>query len=214
MMRVNLSTTSFKNKLSVMLVGMTCVSIILSGCGQRATVKKIEKDASATQEIAGTSNQEADKNENNKEVQVDAQNTASDMYSITLNGVSVTVDAPADEVISQMGKENTYFEAASCAFEGLDKYYSYDHFEIDTYPDGDKDYISAVVLLDDLISTDEGVSLGMTKDDVIAVYGEDYETNGSSYVYTKGSGHLTFVFKGNDIISISYDTSKLDGAGQ
>ena len=42
----------------------------------------------------------------------------------------------------------SYFEAPSCAFDGIDKTYTYAGFELLTYPKDDKDYVSSVVLKD------------------------------------------------------------------
>ncbi len=59
------------------------------------------------------------------------------------------------EYLDALGEPISYFEAASCAFDGLDKMYSYNSFQITTYPVGDKDYVGSITFLDDMIETKE-----------------------------------------------------------
>ena len=80
-------------------------------------------------------------------VTIDTPPTAAG-FVFTYNGVDVRVDAAAADIVDKLGTYS-YFEAPSCAFNGLDKIYTYTSFEIDTYPVGDADYISAIVFKDD-----------------------------------------------------------------
>ena len=95
-------------------------------------------------------------------------------YVFEYNGVTVGIDMEAAPIIEALGEAESYFEAASCAFDGLDKTYTYSSFEIDTYEMEGKDYISCIYFRDDMVETKEGISLFMTKEDMIAVYGENY----------------------------------------
>ena len=211
MMRVSLFTINFKK---MMAVGVAAMTLCLAGCGQADQVKTISKEGQTASEAGGAT---TEKGASNGETKTSSQSSASgekkaaaDGYFFDADGLTITTDIEMAPVLEVLGEPGKYFEAASCAFEGLDKYYTYEHFEIDTYPDGDKDYISAIVLIDDLVSTPEGITLGSTRDDVTAAYGENYTMNGSSFIYTKGTTHLTFVFQGNEVKNISYDTVKLD----
>lgn len=206
-MRVNLFTINSKTVVStIVAMGL----FLLVGCGQADQVKTISKQAQADASTERVSSTDGAKESDNKESAQQEAEEIVDGYFFEVNGNSITTDMDMEAVLKVLGDPNQYFEAASCAFNGLDKYYTYDHFEIDTYPDGDKDYISAIVLIDDIVSTPEGIALGSQKEDVVATYGEDFEKNGSSYVYTKGSTHLSFVFEGDTVKNISYDTTKLD----
>lgn len=129
-------------------------------------------------------------------------------YVFTYNGTSIQVDADAAPIVSALGDPVSYFDAASCAFEGLDKFYSYNGFELNTYPSGDKDYISAIVFRDDSVSTDEGVCIGDSADKVKEVYGEGTEESGM-LVYEKDGMKLCFVVK-DTVVSIEYRSTVLD----
>ena len=69
----------------------------------------------------------------------------------------------ASAVVEELGEADDYFESESCAFEGLDKVYTYPGFTLNTYPVDDKDYVLSVVFRDDTVSTDEGISIEAQK---------------------------------------------------
>ena len=93
-----------------------------------------------------------------------------------------------------LGEEKNYSEIASCAFEGLDKTYTYENYEITTFPDGDKDKVS----------TTEGVKISDDKEKMISTYGEEYETQGNQYKYNKGKTNIEFIVENDIITSIQY----------
>ena len=125
-------------------------------------------------------------------------------YVFKVGDVTVEVDGDAAPVIEALGEPASYFEAASCAFEGLDKTYTYDAVEIVTYPDGDVDRISTVRILTDAVSTPEGVTIGSTPEDVTAAYGEEYDTIGQQYAYEDGDCLLSVLFQDGKAISVEY----------
>ncbi|MBE5867931.1 MAG: hypothetical protein E7293_03100 [Lachnospiraceae bacterium] len=132
-------------------------------------------------------------------------------YVFEYEGVSISVDALAEPIIKELGEPVSYYEAASCAFEGMDKMYTYNSVEIDTYPDEKgKDRISGIIFKDDMVETPEGVSLFETKDDMIKAYGEDFTDENGTLVYEKDGMKLCFILDGDEIVSIEYMTTVLD----
>lgn len=129
-------------------------------------------------------------------------------YVFTVNNVTVEVDAEAAPVVEALGEPVSYFEAASCAFEGLDKIYTYNGFEIDTYPAQDKDLVSAVILKDDSIATAEGICIGDSLEKLQEVYGEAAQENGM-LIYAKDGMKLCFIMQDDSIISIEYRSTAL-----
>ena len=104
-----------------------------------------------------------------------------------------------------LGEPDSYFEAASCAFDGLDKTFTYGGVEIITYPDEDKegvDYISSVRLLDNSVSTPEGVTIGSTAEVVAAAWGG--EVSGDLYEKEDGDCILSILFEDGKVISVEY----------
>ena len=122
----------------------------------------------------------------------------------TGDGVTVSVDEDMAQVLTDLGEAQSYFEAESCAFEGLDKTYTYPGFVITTRPDGENDYVNSIRLTDDSVSTVEGVYIGSSEADVKAAYGEDGGADQGMLSYTAGGVSLNFILEGGAVISIEY----------
>jgi len=131
-------------------------------------------------------------------------------YVFEYDGQTIVIDDNAASTIAALGEPVSYFEAASCAFEGLDKMYTYSSFELDTYPTGDDDFVSAIIFKDDSISTPEGIRIGSSLADVTAAYGDSYEEEVGQIVYTKDGMTLTFVIADDTVASIEYNSTVLD----
>lgn len=125
-------------------------------------------------------------------------------FAININNVEITMHKEASKIIEALGTSKEYFESESCAFPGLDKVYTYNSFEISTYPKNNVDYISGVFLLDDTVSTKEGVYLYQSIEDMKRAYGENYKEANGVYTYTKGKSQISFMIKEDKIIQIEY----------
>lgn len=126
------------------------------------------------------------------------------VFGIVYNNVEIVPGGDMARLRDALGEPGGYFEAASCAFDGLDKTFTYGSLRISTYPDGDKDRISMIVLLDDGIATPEGVTIGSPRSEVIAAYGEDYEGGEASLTYRRGGTLLRILFGGGAVSSVQY----------
>ncbi len=114
--------------------------------------------------------------------------------------------APGDDfapISEKLGEPSGYYEAASCAFDGKDKIYTYGSVQISVSPLDGKDIIFMVTLLDDSLSTPEGISVGAEKAAVVAAYGEGQD-NGSSLVYGSGKINLVFLIRDDRVTSVQY----------
>ncbi|MGB8454796.1 MAG: hypothetical protein WCD89_21010 [Anaerocolumna sp.] len=126
-------------------------------------------------------------------------------YQFDYQGVTMHMNDKADVIVEALGEPMDYFEAPSCAFQGLDKIYYYSGFDLSTYPGADGDYISTIDFSDDSVSTKEGIYIGISKDKVTEAYGEDYNGESGSLTYTKGKTRLTFLIEDNMVTSINYE---------
>lgn len=130
-------------------------------------------------------------------------------YLFAVQGVTIGVDADAAPVLEQLGESVSYFEAPSCAFEGLDKTYTYNGFELDTYPAGEKDCVSAVVLKDDSVATQEGIAIGDSLEKLQQAYPEGKQQEGM-VVCEKGGMKLCFILQDDEVKSIEYRSTVLE----
>lgn len=117
---------------------------------------------------------------------------------------TVAIDQDMAEVLAALGEPKSYFEAESCAFEGMDKTYTYSGFLITTRPDGDKDYVSSIVLTDDSVTTPEGLYIGSSVGDVTAAYGQGDTVSDTLLGYVEGGTALNFILDGDKVVSIEY----------
>lgn len=175
----------------------TLALVLAAGCGSSDAEEM--KENKTTQTNQSQNNQKETPTENVKKG-----------YVFEYNGVSIGMDMEASAIIEALGEPEDYFEAPSCAFEGLDKTYTYGSFEIDTYEMEGKDYISCVYFRDDMIETPEGISLFMTKDDMIVAYGENYTEEFGMLVYEKEGMKLKFILTDDEITSIEYTSNVLE----
>lgn len=189
------------------LVVVLLLTLVVAGCGKEKTGDDVSNNQPTpvenqnNQDNQGTENN--DKAETNKVIEPKG-------YVFEYNGVKIGMDMEAAPIISALGEADSYFEAPSCAFEGLDKTYGYGSFEIDTYEQDGKDYISTVFFCDDLIETPEGVCLFETKADMIKAYGEGFKEEFGMLVYEKDGMKLKFILEGDEITSIEYSSTVLD----
>ena len=107
-------------------------------------------------------------------------------------------------ILAALGQWRDYAESASCAFEGLDKVYTYAGFEIQTYPEGEKDFVYIIVLQDDTVATEKGVRIGATKEAVIAAYGTPDKETDTSLTYNGKGMYLQFILRDGAVTSIQY----------
>ena len=171
-------------KLIVLTMALTC-TLGLFGCGGNdvKTINNSSSSASSTEASA-------------------------EGYVFTYKNTDIPVDADFAPILESLGEPNSYFESPSCAAQGIGKHYTYNDFEIETYPDGDIDRVLYVMLKTDAVSTKEGINTSSSKDDVIAAYGEPTEEVTGSLIYEQSDMKLKFLFNGDSMISIEYDSPK------
>ena len=127
-----------------------------------------------------------------------------DAYVFIGGGVSIAVDAEVAPILASLGEWQTYDESPSCAFEGLDKIYTYGGFEIRTYPQGGKDFVHSVILYDDTVAIEKDIRIGSTADAVKTAYGTPDEETTDALIYRAKGMLLQFLLEGGQVTSIQY----------
>ena len=54
-------------------------------------------------------------------------------FSFTSGSTKIEMNADASGIIEELGDPEDYFESESCAFEGLDKVYTYPRFHLEKF---------------------------------------------------------------------------------
>lgn len=171
-------------KLAVLLIAGVLACGLLAGCGDSKTG--------------------ADAPQGDTKTEQGGQASSGNVYSYDLNGTKVALHAEMAPIVDKLGEADSYFESESCAFQGLDKVYTYGSVVITTYPVDKVDYVYSIELKDDTVETAEGVCIGSSKEDVIGAYGDPADETGTALVYKKGESTLSFMLEGDKVNSIVY----------
>lgn len=163
-----------------------CLMLSFAACGITTTTTP-----------GGTQQQSNDNNSGKVE--------ASSNFSFTYKGVEIKLAEPAEPIIEKLGEPKQYNESASCAFDGLDKRYYYGSFYLETYPQGDKDFVYGWWFADDSVSTPEGIYIGSAKADVEKAYGAENFNGTNAYTVKDGDGTLTVILENDAVTSIQYN---------
>jgi hypothetical protein len=123
-------------------------------------------------------------------------------FAVDAGGVALRPRADAGKAVAALGDGFDFSETISCDHEGMDKLYAYADLEIYTYPEGNTDCISEIILVSSQYKTARGVAVGDSLAAVTAAYGDAYEQVGVAVVYRSGSA-LSFYLSGDTVASIS-----------
>lgn len=123
--------------------------------------------------------------------------------SLHYRGVDLTVGMTADAVIARLGDDYTVTEAESCAGQGKDRMITYPSVRLYVFAPVDGEaVISSVSYTDDGVQTADGLHIGSTPEDVIAVMGEPDEKSDARLVYRGEGAVLTFGLRDGAVVSI------------
>lgn len=126
-------------------------------------------------------------------------------YLFTVKGVQVQPGMETAEFIEDLGEPVSCFSTKSCAFDGEDRAYTYGGFELDAYTDEDGvERVSAIILRDDSVATEEGIMIGDPEEKIREVYGEPDVAQGNLLTYEKDGTQLRFIVQDEDVVSIEY----------
>jgi len=143
------------------------------------------------------------------ETQTDAapaggQITADDVI-FTYNGVTIELNGDAAAAVEALGEPNDARSQLSCHGEGEDKTYSYDGFNLNTYPKDDEDRVLEIVINGEGIATSKGIQIGDSADKVKETYGDGYREVGVYLAYDTGDGKsLQFFIEDGTVKEIDY----------
>ena len=169
--------------------------LLLTGCGNKGDNGK---DINGEQITDQQRNSQGNENENQD---TEEKNHG---FSFSAGDLKIYLNQEAAPFVKTLGNAMEQFEAPSCAFQGMDVFYVYPGFELSTYPLNGSHYVSTIDLIDDSVSTEEGIYIGSTLDDVVEKYGDNYSKSGDIYTYISGDTSLSFAIVNNVVENITY----------
>lgn len=188
-------------RLSILLIAVMLFTV---GCGGKEASTPVT-DAGTTAEATNETPTSTDEN-----TKVEAETSEATEFVLTYKDVEIKMHADIKPIVDQLDEADFYFEAPSCAFQGMDKTYTYGGFEIHTYEADGNDYVASILFINDTQATDEKVALFDTVEDVKKAYGEEFEESLGLYTYTLGESKITFLVEDGEISSIEYIALNVD----
>lgn len=132
------------------------------------------------------------------------KNDSGKLSSVKIYDAEIACHVDMDKVLDAFSDlEYEYSESISCAYNGMDKIYDFsdDGFIIYTYPVEDKDFVLEVAISSEKITQRDGkVYVGMSKDDVIALFGSDYSVEGDTITYSVSEDQSMYFLLSDDVV--------------
>ena len=182
------------------LVLTAALALSLASCGGG---QDTSQSGSGSSQPGGSQSSAASQSDSAVSASGSSQGDGAEGFEFLSGTTAIFIDQNMADVLAALGDAQSYFEAASCAFDGLDKTYTYPGFVITTRPEETGDFVNSILLTDDSVTTPEGIYIGSTQDDVIAAYGESSGTEGVMN-YTRGNTTLNIILKDGVVASIEY----------
>lgn len=133
----------------------------------------------------------------------DGSASARDIFYIEYNNVKVELGAKADGVLPALGEATSVKSVGNCGGLGEQIKYTYPSIVIYTLKADGEETLDQIDLLDDLVTTSEGIYIGSAKADVESAYGTPDKSSDSSLQYSEGNCYLAFGLNGGEVVSIT-----------
>ena len=175
---------------------------VLVGCDKKEQPKDTQAQTTAAPAVETTNAPEEETTVVPEETTAPEQVVDEDVFSFTYQGVALVPGNAFDS--AALPEAESVYQVPSCAIEGTDNVYSYGDIEVTAFNDGSGEVIYSVYIVDANTPTAEGLYIGDTLDQVIAVYGEDYTQENGQVTYQKGDTLLVIILDGDYVASVDF----------
>ena len=122
-------------------------------------------------------------------------------YYVSVGGTKITLGGASDATISALGEPQSKSELGNCGGLGSQVKYTYPSVYVYVLQTDSGNTVDQIEFRDDLVSTPEGVCIGMSKADVIAQCGEASTATAVSLTYTSGKLNLSIGLDANGTVN-------------
>ena len=193
----------YKNMKRVLAILLTIALLtVLVGCDKKEQPKDTQAQTTAAPAVETTNAPEEETTVVPEETTAPEQVVDEDVFSFTYQGVALVPGNAFDS--AALPEAESVYQVPSCAIEGTDNVYSYGDIEVTAFNDGNGEVIYSVYIVDANTPTAEGLYIGDTLDQVIAVYGEDYTQENGQVTYQKGNTLLVIILDGDYVASVDF----------
>ena len=126
-------------------------------------------------------------------------------YTFVCNGQEFAIDGAARAVIDAVGFSEPS-QVPTCGVGDMDRIYLSigGGLQVRTYELDGVEYFYTIMILDDNVSTKEGIAIGDSSQKVIDTYGEPSKKDAAAYTYSAKGMTLTFFLQGETVNKIVY----------
>ena len=125
-------------------------------------------------------------------------------YYVVYNGVRIDVGVDMKNYITKIGNY-TSVDGEACGTDEKDVIYTLSGIEIETHVSGDSEIVRQIKIINDSQTTLKGITIGSTKDEVIAAYGNEYTVGSSGAIRYEGdTSAIEFHFGASGDVSNIY----------
>jgi len=127
-------------------------------------------------------------------------------YVLRYNDYDIVLGSLAEDLLAALGEPMNTLSEESCGFAGIDYQYFYSGVRFITFSPavGEKDYILSITFEDDIVTTPEGVYIGMSRAEVEEIYGLPTEDGEVRKKYLKDNMSLSFIYDNGLVGDITY----------
>ncbi len=136
---------------------------------------------------------------NNKE---NADDTSE--YVFIYNLFEISIGDKWENVVVRLGDYNESFVAESCAYQGTDRYYYYDGFEVMTSEIDGEELLTDIFIEGSDIKAVNDVCVGMSLSDMANAMGAADTSKGNAFIYYGGNVNVQINTKDSKVASIEY----------
>lgn len=136
-----------------------------------------------------------------------ANKTDKEELYVEYKNVKIVMGADADEIIDALGEPIDSYEIGDCGGLGAQVLYSYPSLDVYVLESKSGDVIDAISFRDDIVTTNEGVYIGMDINEAKELLGEPDGETDKQLDYKKGDFTVSVVFADGAVSAISYETN-------
>ncbi len=184
---------------------LTSSFAVLTACSGAPSSSSEASSSSQSESVESEESAETEESSSEAESESEESKASESEFDMggVLNGTNYHIGMIMDDdILSSLGEPTNTMEAPSCHFDGNDTIYYYSDITLYTYKDGDKNVVYLIELLSENAPTALGATTGMTKADIEAIYGSDYEMVGTRMSYTLEKEILEFTTDESDTITM------------
>ena len=153
--------------------------------------------------ICACENQSASKDKEEKETKVSISELSK--YYYEYEHQKIYIAQKIEEAVEILGGNYEYFEAPSCASDGIDMFYYYQNFTVMANEINGEKLVAQIYFKNDTVATPEGIRITSSYADVVNQYGTDYDMNGTALEYSDGNTLLVIDVKDGKVAAIEYE---------